>query len=255
MNAPEFLELSATQTIAYHRIVGHGDGANKPGIIFLGGFRSDMTGTKAIWLQKWAERHGRSFVRFDYRGHGASSANFLDGCIGDWAQDAAGVLAHLTTGPQILIGSSMGGWISLLMAKNHPDRVAGLIGIAAAPDFTEDSIKPALSESQRYDLDRKGYFEVPSEYSDDPYPISKRLLDDGAEHLVLRTPLRLEIPVRLLHGTADVDVKPSVALRLLDHIDSPDVRLNLVKNADHRFSDDRCLSILEQTLDEISGGV
>ena len=245
-----YLELSDNRRIAYHNVRATGDSASLPGLIFLGGFKSDMTGVKATTLEAWARARGRAFVRFDYRGHGLSSDTFENGCIGDWADDAGEVLQRLTTGPQILIGSSMGGWIALLLARRFPDRVAGLVGIAAAPDFTEDGMR--LTGDQRAELDRTGRVALPSEYSDEPYVITRRLIEDGRNHLLLRAPLNLDCPVRLLHGTADVDVPVSVALRLLDRLEGPDTRLTLVKGADHRFSDARCTRILTKTIHGLS---
>jgi pimeloyl-ACP methyl ester carboxylesterase len=224
-----------------------------PGVIFLGGFRSDMTGTKAQHLQAWAEHQGRSFLRFDYSGHGASSGAFEEGAVGDWAEDAAEVLGALTTGPQILVGSSMGGWIALLLARAQPSRVAGLVGIAAAPDFTEDSIWAGFSEAEKVEMTAKGKVARPSEYSEGPYIFTRRLIEDGRRHLVLRTPLHLPMPVRLLQGTADADVPQAVALRLLDHATGPDIRLTLVKGADHRFSTPDCLALILRAVEEIGG--
>lgn len=248
MNAPEILSISTERRIAYHRTGAEGDGANLPGIVFLGGFNSDMTGIKATWLEKWAQDRGRAYLRFDYRGHGASSGRFEDGCIGDWADDAAEALMQLTSGPQILVGSSMGGWIATLLAKRYPDRIAGLIGIAAAPDFTADRIEATLTAEQKDLLDRDGQFPVPSQYDDEPYVITRRLIEDGHNHLVLRAPLALPFPVRLLHGTADVDVSPDRSIKLLEHMDCPDARLTLVKGADHRFSEPRELTLIGKTL-------
>ena len=225
-----------------------------PGILFLGGFRSDMEGTKALYLQDWARADGRAFVRFDYSGHGVSDGRFLDGCIGDWAGDARAVLDAVTTGPQILVGSSMGGWIALLLARATPRAVAGLVGIAAAPDFTEDSMWANATPAQRSRLMADGQIETPSEYSADPYIITRRLIEDGRKQLVLRRPLNLPMPVRLLQGTADVDVPPSVALRLLDHATGPDIRLTLVKGADHRFSTPGCLGLIGQTVAHLGTG-
>jgi pimeloyl-ACP methyl ester carboxylesterase len=206
-----------------------------------------MTGTKALWLENWARKRGRAFLRFDYRGHGASSGAVLDGAIGDWADDAATAVSQLSRGPQILVGSSMGGWIGLILARRMPERVAALVGIAAAPDFTED-IWRRLDQEQRRRLMADGRIEQPSDYSDEPYVITRRLIEDGRDHLVLRTPLALPFPVRLLQGTADADVPVSVALRLLDHIDCPDARLTLVKGAGHRFSGPRELALIGKTL-------
>ena len=231
-----------------------GDGAALPGIVFLGGLRSDMGGTKALWLEGWARARGRACLRFDYRGHGASSGAFENGSIGDWADDAAEALERLTEGRQVLVGSSMGGWIALLLARRLPGRVAALVGIAAAPDFTEDSMWAGFTEAQRRALLAEGRVALPSAYSDEPYVITRRLIEEGRQNLVLRQPLRLDCPVRLLQGTADEDVEPSVALRLLDHIEGGDVRLVLVKGADHRFSAPRELALIGQTLDEMAEG-
>lgn len=233
--------------IAFEQTPGAG-----PGVVFLGGFRSDMTGTKAQFLQAWAATQGRAFLRFDYSGHGQSSGDFLDGAIGDWFEDALAAVETLTTGPQILVGSSMGGWISLLLARAIPQRIAGLVGVAAAPDFTEDSMWAEFSQAQRAELLEKGQLATPSDYSSDPYVITRRLIEEGRGRLVLRTPLDLPFPVRLLQGSADVDVPQSVALRLFDHATSPDMRLTLVKGADHRFSTSACLQAIAVAISEVS---
>lgn len=242
-----FLTTPQNRRIAYHRTEGQG-----PGVVFLGGFKSDMTGTKAVHLQAWAEATGRAFLRFDYSGHGQSSGDFLDGCIGDWAADAMAAIAALTVGPQILVGSSMGGWMALLVARAMPDRVAGLVGIAAAPDFTEDLMWAGFTEAERAAV-MAGRLEQPSDYSDAPYIITRKLIEEGRQNLVLRDPLPLPFPVRLLQGTADVDVPPAVALRLLDHAQSPDLRLTLVKGADHRFSTPECLDMITTAVEELTG--
>ena len=252
MNQAAHLEISTNRSIAYHSLPAKGDCASLPGIIFLGGFKSDMTGTKATWLESRCRAQGRAFVRFDYRGHGASSGRFEDGCIGDWADDAAQVLSRLTSGPQILVGSSMGGWIALILGKRLPDRVAGLIGIAAAPDFTEDGLRDSLTPAQIAEIYAAGQIALPSEYSADPYVITRHLLEEGRNHLVLRSPLDLPFPVRLLHGTADPDVPVDVAHRLFGHVISPDARLILLKNGDHRLSDDRSLTTLGDEIDSLT---
>jgi pimeloyl-ACP methyl ester carboxylesterase len=234
--------------IAYHKTPGR-----EPGVVFLGGFRSDMTGAKAQHLQAWAEATGRAFLRFDYSGHGASRGAFVDGSIGDWREDAAAVIEVMTEGPQVLVGSSMGGWIALLLARDMPEKVAGLVGIAAAPDFTERMWESAFSLADRTTLLEDGVLLRPSEYSDDPYPITHRLIEDGRQNLVLDRPLALPVPVRLLQGTADRDVPPSVALGLLDHIDSPDLHLTLVKGADHRFSTPACLAMITASVEDLLG--
>ncbi len=220
-------------------------------MVFLGGFRSDMTGTKALFLEAWARERGRAFLRFDYTGHGASSGDFEQAAIGDWARDAADAVSRLTRGPQVLVGSSMGGWIALLLALRLPARVAAIVGVAAAPDFTEDSMWAGFDAAQRDRLLREGRVETPSEYSDDPYVITRRLIEDGRDNLVLRAPLALPFPLRLLHGTADLDVDVSVALRLLDHAEGEDVRLTLVRDADHRFSAPENLALIAATVEDV----
>ncbi|PTE19805.1 alpha/beta hydrolase [Cereibacter changlensis JA139] len=249
MSEPQFLTTPEGRRIAYRLTPGQG-----PTVVFLGGFRSDMEGSKAQHLQAWAEREGRAFLRFDYSGHGASSGAFLDGAIGDWFEDARAALS-LAPGPLLLVGSSMGGWISLLLAKALPERIAGLVGIAAAPDFTEDSMWTAFDADQRAALLRDGQVAQPSDYSDDPYIITRRLIEEGRDRLVLREPLPLPFPVRLLQGTADTDVPPAVALRLLDHATGGDIRLTLVKGADHRFSSPDCLALIETTVTDLLAGM
>lgn len=223
--------------IAYHLTDGCG-----PAIVFLGGFKSDMGGTKAVHLEAWAKSQGRAFLRFDYSGHGESSEAFTDGCIGDWFEDAVAAVG-LLAGPLVLVGSSMGGWISLLLARKMPDRIAGLVTIAAAPDFTENSMWAGFDDTQKAQLATDGQVALPSDYGD-PYIITQRLIEDGRNQLVLRDPLPLPFPVRFLQGTADADVDMSVALRLLDHAQGPDMQLTLVDGADHRFSDAACLDLI-----------
>ncbi|MCA3448323.1 MAG: alpha/beta hydrolase [Rhodobacter sp.] len=247
MTDPRFLTTPQGRRIAYDRIEGRG-----PGVVFLHGLRSDMTGTKALALADWARRTGRALLRFDCSGHGRSSERFEDGAIGDWFEDALMALDRLTEGPQVLVGSSMGGWLALLLARAIPGRVKGLVGIAAAPDFTEDSMWAQTTEAQRTALLRDGFIQLPSDYSDAPYVVTRRLIEEGRAHLVLRSPLPLPFPVRLLHGTADSDVPPAVALRLLDHATGPDIRLTLVKDADHRFSSPACLALIETAISEVS---
>jgi len=226
-------------------------GAGVP-VAFLGGLRSDMTGTKAVALRDWAQARGRPFLRFDYSGHGASDGRFEDGCIGDWLQDAVAAL-DLLAAPAVLVGSSMGGWLALLIARAMPDRVAVLVTVAAAPDFTRWSMSDALTPVERADLRAHGRIARPSDYGP-PMVITRRLIDEGCTHQVLDRPLALPMPVRMLQGTADVDVPPVIALRLLDHAIGPDIRLTLVKGADHRFSTPDCLALLGQTLDALVDG-
>jgi pimeloyl-ACP methyl ester carboxylesterase len=242
---PSFHDTAAGRRIAYHKTEGKG-----PGVVFLGGFKSDMEGTKALALEAWAKQAGRSFLRFDYSGHGQSSGAFTDGCIGEWAEDARSVIEAVTKGPQVLVGSSMGGWISALLIRELGKKCAGFVGVAAAPDFTEDSMWRDLNEIERAKLKREGQIFLPSDYGD-PYPITRKLIEDGRRNLVLREPLQMPFPVRLLQGTADADVERQVALNLLDNIRGDDVRLTFVKGADHRFSDEACLALLIQSVEEV----
>jgi pimeloyl-ACP methyl ester carboxylesterase len=242
----DHLELRDGRRLAHVRTEGR-----EPWVVFLGGFRSDMSGTKATHLEAWARARGRAFLRFDYTGHGGSSGRFEEGCIGDWAADAEAAIGRLTKGPVVLVGSSMGGWIALLVAARI-GRVAGLVGIAAAPDFTEDLMWARFSEDQRRDLAARGRIEVPSAYSEEPDVITRRLIEDGRERLVLQAPLGVPFPVRLLHGTEDEDVPMAVALRLLEHGESPDMQLTLVKGEGHRFSTPDRLAQIVAAVEEVA---
>ncbi len=247
MAGPSFLDTASGRRIAFHRIEGA-----EPGVVFLHGFRSDMEGTKVLALEQWARTRGQAFLRFDCSGHGQSAGAFTDGCIGDWAEDAAAAIGALTDGPQVVVGSSMGGWIACLLARRMPERFAAFVGIAAAPDFTEDGFWTGFTPQERQRLMEEGRVDVPSDYGD-PCPITRRLIEDGRTHLVLRAPLRFAVPVRLLQGTEDEDVSREVALKLLDHIEAEDLRLTLVKGADHRFSAPAEIALIERTLEDVLG--
>ena len=252
---PSMLVCRSGATLAYHKhlAAGQSDGTAKPGLVFLGGFMSDMTGTKATALEAYAKTEGRDFLRFDYQGHGASSGAFVDGSIDRWLGDALEVIDRLTAGPQVLIGSSMGGWIALLAARARPQRVQALIGIAAAPDFTE-SMEASLDPSARAALDRQGYYEQPSDYSDQPYRISKRLLEESRGHLLLAGPIAVACPVRLLHGMADEAVAWQTALKIAAQVTSRDVEVTLVKSGDHRLSNPADLARLFQVIAALPRG-
>jgi len=245
---PEKAELTAPDggTIAYRATEG-----KTPGVMFLGGFMSDMTGSKALALEEHCRKTGRAFVRFDYQGHGDSSGEFRDGTIGSWMRDALAILDNATKGPQILIGSSMGGWIMLLLALARPARVAGLIGIAAAPDFTERLLWEKLPEEAMTALQQTGVWEQPSEYGDDPYIITLNLIEEGREHLVLDGPIMIDVPVRLLHGMQDPDVPWYYAQAIQDRIKTPDVTAILIKDGDHRLSREQDLKRLCGELDTL----
>jgi pimeloyl-ACP methyl ester carboxylesterase len=246
MHPSETLARPDGATIAYRRRAG-----KAPGIVFLGGYRSDMTGSKAGFLDEHCRRRGRAYLRFDHFGHGASSGDAAFGTIGRWAEDAVAVLDLLTLGPQILVGSSMGGWIMLLAALARRERIHALIGIAAAPDFTEDLLWPRLDVAQRDELKAKGSIMLPSEYDPVGYTYRRALFEDGRRHLVLRGTIALDCPVRLLHGLDDASVPWQTSLRLAERLASQDVVVTLVKEGDHRLSAPADLARLAATLDEL----
>ena len=243
--SPEYLETRSKRMLAFHKIQG-----TEPTVVFLGGFKSEMAGTKALHLEDWAKRSGRAFLRFDYSGHGVSSGVFSDGCIGDWAEDAEEILNRTTTGRFILVGSSMGGWISCLMAKRVPERIAALVTIAAAPDFTEDGFWSSFSDQQKSEVMDKGITFLPSDYGD-PYPITRRLIEDGRDHLILRSPFPVDFPVRMLQGDLDQSVTRETALRLFDHMDGNDIHLSFIKGGDHSLSSPENLKVLENHLETL----
>jgi pimeloyl-ACP methyl ester carboxylesterase len=255
---PATLARPDGNTIAYHRLPAGPQAVARgwPGVIFLGGFASDMTGTKAIALEHACADRGQAFVRFDYLGHGQSSGDFRDGTIGRWAQDGLAVIDSLTAGPQLLVGSSMGGWIALLCARARPQRVAGLIGIAAAPDFTEDLMWDDFDAADRAALARDGVIEQTSRYGPTPYPITLPLIEDGRRHLLLRAAIAIDRPVRLFQGMADPDVPWRTALAIAERLSSTDVTVTLVKDGDHRLSRaedlDRIIAALAELSERVS---
>jgi pimeloyl-ACP methyl ester carboxylesterase len=242
----ESLTRSDGATIAYRRRAGA-----TPGIVFLGGFRSNMAGAKALFLEGYCRLHDRAFVRFDYFGHGESSGDFADGTIGRWRDDALAVIDSLTEGKQILIGSSMGGWIMVLPALARPERVQALIGIAAAPDFTADLPPRRLSKAQLREIEEKGRVTLPSDYDPAGYLYTRALIDDGNRNLVLRGEIALTCPVRLLHGTADQSVPWRQSLRLAEQLAGSDAAVTLVKDGDHRLSRDGDLARLATVIDAL----
>lgn len=241
----DFLETAQGRQIAYHKTEGAG-----PTVVFLGGLKSDMEGTKAIHLETWCKARGQAFLRFDYSGHGQSSGTFEEGAIGDWHEDTLAAIDALSDGDLVVVGSSMGGWQALLLSKARAGRIKGLVTIAAAPDFTEDGYWANFSDAQKEALDTIGHVELPSDYME-PYIITKRMIEDGRNHLVLRDPLPLPFPVRFLQGTNDTAVTRETALRLLDHAESEDMRLTLVRDGDHSLSDPRSLDLITQAITEV----
>ena len=228
--------------LAWSRLAGAG-----PTIVFLPGFRSDMTGDKATALAAFCASRGQAMLRFDYSGHGASGGRFEDGTIGGWTQDALTVLDRLTEGKLILIGSSMGGWLALLTALKRPERIAAIVGIAAAPDFTERLMWDAMTFEERARIMRDGILRIPSQYGD-PTPVTRALIEDGRTHLLLDHPILLDCEIRLLHGQADPDVPWELALRTAERLTSRAVEIILIKDGDHRLSRPRDLAVLRRTV-------
>jgi pimeloyl-ACP methyl ester carboxylesterase len=243
---PQILARSDGATIAYRRLLGV-----PPGIVFLGGFRSDMTGTKALFLEDYCRRRGQAYLRLDYFGHGASSGNFALGTVGRWRDDAIAVIDSLTEGKQILVGSSMSGWIMLLAALARPERIAGLVGIAGAPDFTEELLWPRLAPAQREEIMTRGRVVLPSDFDPAGYLYTRALIEDGRRHLLLGGPIGLDIPVRLLHGMQDASVPWQMSLRLAERLAGDDVVVSLIKDGDHRLSRPSDLARLALTLDAL----
>lgn len=223
--------------------------------MFFSGFRSDMQGSKALYLDAYCREQGISFTRFDYGGHGDSRGAFEEGTIGSWLEDALAVLDKVAEGRLILVGSSMGAWIALLAALRRPERVAGLLLLAAAPDFTEELIWQKLTPPQQKELRENGVLHVPTDYPTAPgqntYPITLSLIEEARSHLLLGADIPIEIPVRLLHGTADEDVPFDVSRRLLGRLKSKDAKLIPVEQGDHRLSSETALEMLKNTLEEL----
>lgn len=244
---PAYLERPDGPRLAYLTTPGHG-----PTVVFLPGFMSDMSGIKAATLAEVCAGRGQAFLRLDYRGHGQSAGEFAAAGIDDWLQDALTVIDRLTQGPLILVGSSMGGWLALLTALARPERVVGLVGIAAAPDFTEELLWQQLSAAEQKTLLDEGALYQPSEYGDTPYCFSRQLIEQGRRHLLLRKAIPFTGPVRLLQGMADADVPFATALRIAERLESKDVTVTLIKDADHRLSREADLARLVQAVTELT---
>lgn len=237
------------ETIAYLR-----RGGKSPGVVWLGGFHSDMNGAKAQALDAWAETRGRAYLRFDYYGHGASSGAFRDGTISRWRDDALAVLDYyLCDGPQVLVGSSMGAWIALLAARARPEKVAALLLLAPAADFTEALVWERMSPDIRREIMERGEWQRPSAYGDGPYPITRALIEDGRRHLMLGSPIDLGCPVYIIQGMKDPDVPWRHALKLVEKLSGNPI-LTLIKTGDHRLSTPEDLARIAAALDAILAG-
>lgn len=247
MDTPiSILARGSQRAIAYCRSEGRA-----PGVMFMPGFRSDMAGAKALALEAHCRDAGRAFLRFDYTGHGRSAGRFEDGTVGAWRDDAIAALDALAQGPQVLVGSSMGGWLMLLVALARPERVAGLVGIAAAADFATRLMWGRFDAATRAALERDGIVRLPSAYSPEPTPVTKRLVDEARAHEVLHAPIPLRCPTRLIHGTADPDVPWQLSLEIAEKLVSDDVEVHLVKGGDHRLSSERDLARLCRVTEEV----
>jgi pimeloyl-ACP methyl ester carboxylesterase len=245
---PSLLRLPAGDRIAYRHTPG-----NAPQVLSCGGYTTHMTGTKATTLERHCRDRGRAYTRFDYRGHGASSGSFADGTVGRWRDDALAIVDRVTSGPLIVVGSSLGGWLMLLVALARPARVQALVGVAAAPDFTEDLLLPQASPAERRQLDEQGYWLQPSAYGGPPYPVTRALLEDGRAHLLLRAPVGIRCPVHLLHGQRDPDVPWPTALKLAERLESDDVEVELIKAGDHRLSTPADLRRITAAIERLAG--
>lgn len=250
---PEWLLRPDGERIAYFCDQNATEKASKSqvGTVWLGGFKSDMSGTKASMLADWARGAHRNYTRFDYFAHGQSSGRFIDGTVSRWLDDALAILDEVARGPQVLIGSSMGAWVALLAARARPAQVKGLVLIAPAPDFTQALMWDGFDADIRETLQRDGVYLQPSDYSDEPYEISHRLIEDGRKHLLLEGNISLDLPVRILQGMADPDVPWSHAMRLAECLTGSDVTVFLTKQGDHRLSEPADLQRLSKTLDRL----
>lgn len=246
-----FLKRGGKPDLAYSYQAGT---ASLPTIIFLPGFRSDMEGTKAVFLADHAARRGQPCLRLDYSGHGQSGGRFEDGTIGQWKDDALAVIDECVKGPAIVVGSSMGGWIGLLVALARPRLVRAFVGIAAAPDFTRD-IKIKMTDAQHRDIGTQGFFSVVGDYSPEPLVITKNFLDEGENQCLLEDVIPLDIPVRLLQGLKDDDVPAEWAELIKRSLRSSDVEITYREDGDHRLSTDEDLAILARIVDELSAGI
>ena len=240
------LKLKNGSYLSYHKL----DGV-QPGIVFLSGFRSDMEGVKALALEEHCRNLGRQFIRFDYRGHGISSGTFDDYRIGTCKEDILAILDKLCNAPQILVGSSMGGWLMLLAAMARPEKVAALIGLAPAPDFTEHLLLDTLTDKQRKELNAKGVLMVPNCWGGEPYPIYLDFIAESGEHLVLDAPIPINIPVHLVHGMKDEDVPWQFSMTLNEKLESQQVKTTLIDDGDHRLSSEKSLRIILKVVDKM----
>ncbi|MER8629098.1 alpha/beta hydrolase [Mesorhizobium opportunistum] len=247
---PAFLDVDGSRIAVRHST------GSTPGIVWLGGYKSDMLGTKAETLSDWAASEGRAFLRHDYSGHGESGGAFADGTISTWLSQSLAVFRNFAKGNQILVGSSMGAWIALRMVqelrKAGDASVVGLVLLAPAPDFTAELIEPVLTKAQKRDLAKKGFFAEPSDYSQEPYIYTRALIEDGRDNRVMTGPIDTHCPVHILQGLADADVPSSHALKLVSLLPADDVTLSLIPDGDHRLSRPQDLDMLVRSVSDMA---
>jgi pimeloyl-ACP methyl ester carboxylesterase len=249
-NKPSYLELDDGSRIAYHKTKAKTK--TNPTIIFIHGFKSDMDGTKAIAIEEHCQKKGLGYIRFDCTGHGQSSGDFLQGTIGRWADDLLAVIDNLTNGNIILIGSSMGGWLMLLAALKRPERITAMIGIAAAPDFTEDLIWQKMTEDQKNTLQEKGMVDLAiDEESPEPYPITQLLIEEARQHLLLEGGINITCPTRLIHGAKDTDVPLEISYQIKQLLTSTDIEVIVSENGDHRMSEPEDIALILSVIDTL----
>lgn len=249
----QFLERKDAPALAYRHLKAAKAGENKPAIIFMGGFKSDMEGTKAQFLEDYCRDKGLEYVRFDYRGHGSSGGEFTDGTISRWKQDALDIMDHINPDRTLLIGSSMGGWIALLTMLERAEKVSALIGLAAAPDFTGDLYAAKLNPEQQEILEREGRVSVPNDYSDEPYIFTKDLFDDACKNFLLQRENTIEAPITLIQGMLDSDVPWEITARIQNAFKGERVDVVLIDDGDHRLSRPEDLKILADQVENLLG--
>ena len=254
---PHFLRLPDGRRIAFRIIAASPQGASRPGLVWLGGFRSDMRGGKACALEAYAEMKGRACLRFDYSGHGESDGAFEDGTIGRWLEESLAVIKAQTSGPVVLVGSSMGGWLTLLVARaiaagGQAERLAGMVLVAPAPDFTQALMEPSLPPEAKVALEKEGRWAKPSAYAPEPTIITRTLIEEGRAHLLLGGTVRSHCPVHILQGMQDPDVPWSHALTLVEHMAADPVVLTLIRDGDHRLSRDEDIARLIAAVEAIA---
>lgn len=247
-----YLKRPDKPDLAYIYTPASEKGSHLPLVMFCGGYRSDMKGTKAVYLEEQCKARGQAYVRFDYAGHGDSEGQFEDGTIGSWCEDALAVFDHVAQGPVLVVGSSMGGWMALLIARAREGGVHGVIGIAAAPDFTQE-MYGRLSDQQKYDFAQNGFVEVPNDYSDEPYYFTQGFYEEAKAHLLLEHDHKHDFPIRLVHGMRDVDVPWETAARIQKTYHESDLDILYIQDGDHRLSRPEDLDVIDREVRSLSG--